>query len=100
MAVSASGSSLALRTVRRLAASVLLLAVVLGYLYGPPAAPATREAAISACNRHAQGNERSFRLTWHVGVYPHWTCWDASRPAAAPVSLGWWAGPVGHLTEG
>jgi hypothetical protein len=52
-----------------------------------------RDAAIDQCNQYAQGNYRSFRLTWKVAAYPHWTCWDASRPEAAEVSLGWWTNP-------
>lgn len=93
MAVSATASSLTFRMVRRTAASVVVIFGVLAYLYGPAASPAMRNSAIDECNAYAQGNYRSFRLTWHVGVLPHWTCWDASRPNEDPVSLGWWTSP-------
>jgi hypothetical protein len=93
MAVSASGSSLTFTMVRRLAGGVVVIFVVLAYLYGPAAAPALRSAAVDECNDHAQGNFRSFRLSWQVGVYPHWTCWDASRPTEDAISLGWWTNP-------
>ena len=54
-----------------------------------------RKAAAGECNDHAEGNCRSFRLSWTVGVLPHWSCWDASRPQKDPVSLGWWTNPFG-----
>jgi hypothetical protein len=93
MGVSASGSDLTFATVRRLAVAVVAIAAVLGYLYGPPASPSMRDAAIAECNEHANGNYRSFRLAWEVGVLPHWSCSDASRPAEDAVSLGWWTSP-------
>ena len=70
MGVSASGSSLTFTTVRRLAVAIVAIFVVLAYLYGPAASPAMRNAAIAQCNEHAEGNYRSFRLSWNVGVYP------------------------------
>lgn len=93
MGVSASGSSLTFTTVRRLAVAIVAIFVVLAYLYGPAASPAMRNAAIAQCNEHAEGNYRSFRLSWNVGVYPQWSCWDASRPEEDAVSLGWWTNP-------
>lgn len=93
MAVSAVGSNLTFTMVRHLAASVVVVCCVLGYLYGPAAAPAMRSSAVAECNRYAQGNYRSYRLSWHVGLLPHWSCSDASRPGRAPVSLGWWTNP-------
>ena len=94
MGVSASGSSLTMKTVRQVSVAVVAVFVVLAYLYGPAVTPGFRDAAATECNEHATGNFRSFRLTWHVGVYPHWSCWDASRPDATPVSLGWWTNPL------
>jgi hypothetical protein len=93
MPVSAVGTSVGLSGVRRLSVAVVAVFSALAYLYGPAASPAMRDAAIATCNDYAQGNYRSFRLAWEVGVYPHWTCWDASRPDVAPVSLGWWTNP-------
>ena len=93
MGVSLSGSSLTFVMVRRMAVAVVVIFVVLTYLYGPAASPAMHSSAIAECNDHAQGNWRSFRLTWKVGVYPHWTCWDASRPTENAISLGWWTSP-------
>jgi hypothetical protein len=52
-----------------------------------------RTAAVGQCNEHAQGNWRSYRLSWEVGVHPHWRCADASRPEEKAVSLGWWTNP-------
>jgi hypothetical protein len=72
---------------------VVVVCAVLCYLYGPAFAPATRTAAAGQCNEHARGNWRSYRLSWEVGVYPHWRCADASRPDEAAVSLGWWTNP-------
>jgi hypothetical protein len=94
MGVSATGSNLTFRMVRRLAVGVIAVFVVLAYLYGPPATPGMRDSAVAQCNDHAEGNFRSFRLSWHVGVYPHWSCWDASRPSTAPLNLGWWTNPL------
>lgn len=96
MPVSASGSTLTFAMVRRLSAVVVVAFCLLAYLYGPALAPGTRSAAIDECNRHAQGNFRSFRLTWQVGARPHWVCADASRPDGEPVSLGWWTSPFGR----
>lgn len=93
MPVSSTGSSAGFRLVRQLALVVVLVFGVLAYLYGPAASPAMRNAAIDQCNEYAQGNYRSFRLSWNVAAYPHWSCWDASRPQAAAVSLGWWTNP-------
>lgn len=94
MAVSAVGTTFTFAMVRRLAAAVVVIFAVLGYLYGPAAAPAMHNAAAIECNTYAQGNFRSFRLTWEVGVYPHWSCLDASRPTKDPISLGWWTNPL------
>jgi hypothetical protein len=93
MAVSAVGSNLTFDLVRRLAVGVVVIFGVLAYLYGPAASPAMHRAAISQCNDHAEGNFRSYRLSWDVGVLPHWTCWDASRPRRDAISLGWWTNP-------
>jgi hypothetical protein len=93
MQVSLSGASLTFQMVKRLAVSVVAVFAVLGYLYGPAASPAMRDRAVAECNDHAEGNWRSFRLTWNVGVRPHWTCWDAARPNEAAISLGWWTSP-------
>lgn len=93
MQVSLSGQSLTFRMVRRLAFAVVVVFVVLSYLYGPAASATMHRSAIAECNDHAEGNWRSFRLDWNVGVYPHWTCWDASRPNKKAISLGWWTDP-------
>jgi hypothetical protein len=93
MGVSVSGSDLTFTTVRRMAVAVVAIFCTLFYLYGPAASPTLHDAAISECNDHAEGNWRSYRLTWHVSVYPHWTCGDASRPAKREISLGWWTDP-------
>jgi len=93
MPVSAVGSGLSFSLVRRLAAAVIVIFCVLAYLYGPAATPAMHNSALSECNEYAQGNYRSFRLSWNVGVLPHWSCSDASRPNRDPVSLGWWTNP-------
>ena len=89
-----SGQSLTFQMVRRLSVAVVVIFVVLAYLYGPAAQPRDAQRRPSReCNDHAEGNWRSFRLTWNVGVYPHWTCWDASEPTEKAVSLGWWTNP-------
>ena len=93
MGVSLSGSDLTFTTVRRLAVGILVLFVTLFYLYGPAASPPMHDAAVAQCNDYAQGNWRSYRLSWRVGVYPHWECGDASRPQRADISLGWWNDP-------
>jgi hypothetical protein len=93
MGVSLSGTDLTFTMVRRLSLVVVVLFVVLGYLYGPAAAPALHTAAVGECNDHAEGNWRSYRLSWHVGLTPHWTCGDASKPEEQAVSLGWWTSP-------
>jgi hypothetical protein len=93
MAVSAVGSSLTLGMVRRLALVVVVVFCVLGYLYGPASTPALRNSAMNTCNDYAHGNYRSFRLAWQVGVRPHWTCWDASRPNKDSIDLGWSTNP-------
>ena len=93
MGVSLSGSRLTFKIIRRTSFSVVVIFCALAYLYGPAAAPAMRNAAITECNDYAQGNYRSLRLSWNVGVRPHWTCSDASRPEEQAVSLGWWTNP-------
>jgi hypothetical protein len=93
MPVSQTGSSVGFKLVRQVAAVVVVTFCTLGYLYGPPVSPAMRNAAIAECNNHAEGNYRSFRLGWRVGVHPHWECGDASRPTQKSVSLGWWTNP-------
>ena len=93
MPVSLSGSDMSFAIVRRIAVGVVAVFVVLCYLYGPAASPAMRNQAVNECNNHAEGNWRSFRLSWNVGVYPHWTCWDASKPEQKAISLGWWTNP-------
>jgi hypothetical protein len=80
-------------TIKNTSVAVIAVFVVLFYLYGPPATPAVQDAAIARCNDHASGDYRSFRLSWEVGVRPHWTCWDARRPQEQPVSFGWWVNP-------
>jgi hypothetical protein len=93
MAVSAVGTNLTFRMVRRTAVAVVALFCALAYLYGPAATPALRQSAMNQCNDLAHGNFRSFRLAWEVGVRPHWTCWDASRPSSNEIDLGWWTNP-------
>ena len=93
MAVSAIGQNLNFDMVRRLAVGVVVIFAALTYLYGPAYSPTLHKAAASECNAYAEGNFRSFRLSWTVGVLPHWSCWDASRPQKDPVSLGWWTNP-------
>ena len=93
MGVSLSGSDLTIGAVRRLAALTVALFLVFAYLYGPAAMPGLHAAAVEECNEHAKGNYRSFRLSWHVGLQPHWICSDASRPTAGAVNLGWWTSP-------
>ena len=93
MAVSAIGQNLNFDVVRRLAVGVVVVFVVLSYLFGPAYSPTLAKAAANECNAYAQGNFRSFRLSWDVGVLPHWSCWDASRPTKDPISLGWWTNP-------
>ena len=93
MAVSAVGTNLTFRMVRRTGRRGRACLLVLGYLYGPAATPALRDSATNECNAYAHGNFRSFRLAWQVGVRPHWDCWDASRPNKPEVDLGWWTNP-------
>jgi hypothetical protein len=93
MAVSAVGTNLTFRMVRRMAAVVVVVFFVLSYLYGPAATPALRSSATNECNAQAHDDFRDYRLVWQVGVRPHWTCWDASRPNRAAVDLGWWTDP-------
>ncbi len=93
MGVSQSGSKLTFTVVRRLAALVVVVFLALVYLYGPAATPAVHQAAIAECNDYAQGNWRSYQLSWEVGLQPHWRCADASRPTKDAVSLGWWTNP-------
>jgi hypothetical protein len=94
MGVSASGSSLTFQMVRRITVAVIAVFVVLAYLYGPPFTPGMRDGAVAECNSQTHGNFRSFRLSWRVGVYPHWSCWDAGHPDRDPVNLGWWTNPL------
>jgi len=93
MAVSAIGANLNFDVVRRLAAGVVVGFVLFAYLFGPATAPLLQQAATNRCNDYAEGNFRSYRLSWHVGLLPHWTCWDASRPQRDAVSLGWSPNP-------
>lgn len=93
MGVSVTGSDLGFTMVRRAAVAVIAIFVVLGYLYGPAISPAMRTAAVGQCNDHAEGNWRSYRLSWDIGVYPHWMCGDSSKPTEAAISLGWWTNP-------
>ena len=96
MGVSATGArGLSMSSVRSL---LIVFAIFFGfavYFYGPPVTPALRAAATEACNEHAGGNFRSYRLEWVSGPRnaPHWSCWDASRPTETAVSLGWWVSP-------
>ena len=93
MGVSASGSDLRFTFIRRAAVAVIAIFVALCYVYGPAVSPAMHTAAVAECNDHAEGNWRSYRLSWDVGVYPHWMCGDASKPTKAAISLGWWTNP-------
>jgi hypothetical protein len=96
MGVSASGrTGLSVRSVRSLFVVFVIFAAFAVYFYGPPITPAVRAAATEACNEHAGGNFRSYRLDWvsGPGSTPHWACWDASRPQERAVSLGWWVDP-------
>ena len=97
MGVSATGrTGLSVTSVRSF---LVVMAVLLGfgvYFYGPPLTPTLRAAATEACNEHAGGNFRSYRLEWVSGPRnpsPHWSCWDASQPMEKSVSLGWWVDP-------
>ena len=95
MGVSLSASrGLSMATVKQAAALVVLVVATLAYLYGPPASPTLRQAAVSECNTHAGGNYRSYRLAWQVGIYPHWTCHNASRPQSPALDMGWWVSPL------
>jgi hypothetical protein len=95
MGISTTGSNRWSMSSFKTTLTVVLLLLGLGiYLYGPPFTPRLHAAAVRACNDHAGGNYRSYRLSWHVGVGPHWTCWDASRPSEQPVDMGWWVGPL------
>ena len=93
MGVSASGSNLTFTMVRRISLTFVVVFVVLGYLYGPPASPPLHQAAIDQCNAHSGGNWRSYQLSWHVSLVPHWTCSNASRPQDRVKDLGWWTDP-------
>ncbi len=94
MGVSVTASrGLSTSAIKSTAVAVVVIFVTLFYLYGPAATPAFQDAAIAKCNDHASGNYRSFRLSWVVGVHPHWTCWDAGRPQEPDVSFGWWVNP-------
>jgi hypothetical protein len=97
MGVSATGrTGLSMTSVRSF---LVVIAIFFGfavYFYGPPVTPALRAAANEACNEHAGGNFRSYRLEWVSGPSnpaPHWSCWDASKPMDKAVSFGWWVDP-------
>ncbi len=95
MGVSVTASStITTGLLRRLLVAVVVIFATLFYLYGPPATPAFNQAAVAKCNQHASANFRSFRLSWEVGVHPHWTCWDAGKPQEPAVSFGWWVNPL------
>jgi hypothetical protein len=96
MGVSVSGTSTTWQTVRRAAVTVVVLFGTFAYLFGPAASPTLHTAAASRCNDYAEGNWRSYRLSWQVGIYPHWLCADASRPGREAISLGWWTSPFGR----
>ena len=96
MGVSASGRrGLSVSAVRSFLIVLAVLAGFLTYFYGPPVTPTVRTAANEACNEYAGGNFRSYRLDWvsWPGSDPHWSCWDASKPAEPAISLGWWVNP-------
>ncbi len=93
MAVSAVGANLNFDLIRRMAVGVVVAFALFAYFYGPVSAPLLQQAAVDKCNDFAEGNFRSYRLHWDVGVYPHWVCWDAGRPQRDPVSLGWSPNP-------
>jgi hypothetical protein len=83
-----------MRPLRRFLAGCLLLLVGALYLYAPPVTPALHNAAAGACNQHAKSNYRSYRLSWHVGIRPHWLCADASKPGEPALNYGWWVNPL------
>ena len=96
MGVSASGrTGLSMTSVRSFLVVLAIFGAFAVYFYGPPVTPALRTAANEACNEHAGGNFRSYRLEWVSGPgnNPHWSCWDASNPMEKAVSLGWWVDP-------
>ncbi len=86
---STSPGSWNIHTVNRVVAAVVVFFALGFYLYGPPATPRLHEAAAVACNDYAGGNYRDYRLSWHVGASPHWTCWNARRPMMRAVDMGW-----------
>ena len=95
MGISATGTSHWSMTSLKASIAVVVGVIVLGfYMYGPPITPKLHAAAMDACNDHSGGNYRDFRLSWHVGVGPHWTCWDAGRPNQQAYDMGWWVSPV------
>ena len=93
MAVSAVGANLNFDLIRRVAVGVVVGFVLFAYFFGPATAPLLRQSATARCNAYAAGDFRSYRLHWNVGLLPHWTCWDASRPERDPISLGWSPNP-------
>jgi hypothetical protein len=94
MGISASGANgLSMSTIKTIFIVGALLVAAGFYLYGPPVTPSLRAAAVSACNEHAGGNFRSYRLHWQTGRSPHWSCWDAGNPERLPVNYGWWVNP-------
>ncbi len=91
MGVSVSGGTgRSMATLRTVFAVVGAASAVAFYFYGPLVTPLMHAAAVSSCNEHAGGDFRSYRLSWHVGTRPHWTCWDARDPVKPAVDLGWW----------
>lgn len=96
MGISATGQSgLSIRAVRSMLVVIFVLLAAIVYFYGPLITPTVEAAAKDKCNEYAGGNFRSYRLTWVTGPgeSPHWSCWDARRPAERAISLGWWVNP-------
>ena len=96
MGISATGQAgLSMRAVRSMLVVIFVLLGTFYYFYGPLITPRIQEAALAACNEHAGGNFRSYRLEWvsWPETDPHWSFWDARKPAQRPISLGWWVTP-------
>jgi hypothetical protein len=97
MGVSVTGQhGISARSIRSFLVVVAVFTGFTTYFYGPAVTPGIRAAAAEACNEHAGGNFRSYRLSWESGPgsTPHWSCRDARRPAEPAVDLGWWVSPI------
>ncbi len=93
MAVSAVGTNLTFRMVRRLAGVVVLVFLVLGYLYGPAATPALRRLRDERVQRPRARRLPQLPAGLAGGRPSALDCWDASRPNKPDVDLGWWTDP-------